>query len=382
MNVHLLRSSEFDKNAYLNVLNLIQGIPGTFKFIASETSYEIKDENDDLKTRKFKDKEEFTTREAFVSKSLNYEAAYQMPHFPLERRIITWDMIFNLCRRYRKANDVGDDEAVILLTDLTNKFNWFSGWENDALNFFVHTEDWGFYLGQGIDIQYPVAYEIASNLLQKLMFDTVEETSAYAHRESIGCTMDFCETKTDIILKLRTGDICEACLGLIEKRRIPVGYRRHIFDILDGVRMAMTFRGRSRLLKVPSQLVVRGRMKQIFLTDFGDLQVRLNPTERSLYLLFLNHAEGIPLQNLRDYRDELLGIYLQLSNQSNREAMIKTVDRLTDPLENNLNVALSRIRSKFLDAVGEELLKNYIIDGDRGEAKSIALDRGLLSYEM
>ncbi len=382
MNVHLLRSSEFDKNAYLNVLNLIQGIPGTFKFIASETSYEIKDENDDLKTRKFKDKEEFTTREAFVSKSLNYEAAYQMPHFPLERRIITWDMIFNLCRRYRKANDVGDDEAVILLTDLTNKFNWFSGWENDALNFFVHTEDWGFYLGQSIDIQYPVAYEIASNLLQKLMFDTVEETSAYAHRESIGCTMDFCETKTDIILKLRTGDICEACLGLIEKRRIPVGYRRHIFDILDGVRMAMTFRGRSRLLKVPSQLVVRGRMKQIFLTDFGDLQVRLNPTERSLYLLFLNHAEGIPLQNLRDYRDELLGIYLQLSNQSNREAMIKTVDRLTDPLENNLNVVLSRIRSKFLDAVGEELLKNYIIDGDRGEAKSIALDRGLLSYEM
>jgi hypothetical protein len=134
-------------------------------------------------------------------------------------------------------------------------------------------------------------------------------------------------------------------------------------------------------MRRPSQIQVEGFMKKIYLTDFGNLEVRLNPKERSLYLLYLNHPEGISLPELYDHRDELLTIYQRLSGRESNEDMQRTIQSLVNPIESDINVNLSRIRKKFKDAVGEELLHFYDITGEHGAEKSIKLERELVTYK-
>ena len=45
------------------------------------------------------------------------------------------------------------------------------------------------------------------------------------------------------------------------------------------------------------------------LPEFGNKEVQLSPIHKALYLLFLNHPEGIEFKNLIDYREELLQLY-------------------------------------------------------------------------
>jgi hypothetical protein len=122
-------------------------------------------------------------------------------------------------------------------------------------------------------------------------------------------------------------------------------------------------------------------MKHIFLTDFGNLCVRLNPKERALYLLFLNHPEGISIPELYDHRQELLAIYQRISVRDSPENIRRAIESLVNPLENDISINLSRIRKKFKDAVGEDLLPYYDITGEHGARKFIKLDRELVTYK-
>jgi len=140
----------------------------------------------------------------------------------------------------------------------------------------------------------------------------------------------------------------------------------------------MTFRGRLVLLKQPSKLEIRGRNKKMLFTDLGGLELPLNPKEKTLYLLFLKHEEGILLSHLQDHEVELFENYEKISNQSETEQQRQTIKFLINPLENDSNVVISRINRKIKSAVGESLYDFYCIQGDRGEKKGIKLDRELV----
>lgn len=55
---------------------------------------------------------------------------------------------------------------------------------------------------------------------------------------------------------------------------------------------------------------------RFLLPDYGNKEVQLSPIHKALYLLFLNHSEGIEFKNLVDYREELLS--LPKNRQQNR----------------------------------------------------------------
>jgi hypothetical protein len=134
-------------------------------------------------------------------------------------------------------------------------------------------------------------------------------------------------------------------------------------------------------MRKPSRIVVDGFMKQIHLVDFGNLCVRLNPKERALFLLYLNHPEGISIPELFEHGQEIFAIYRQISGRESEEEMRRTILNLLNPLEDDISINLSRIRRKFKDAVGEELLPFYDIRGEHGEKKYIKLDRELVTYK-
>lgn len=122
--------------------------------------------------------------------------------------------------------------------------------------------------------------------------------------------------------------------------------------------------------------------------------VELSPVHRALYLLFLNHPEGIEFKYLRDYRDELYGIYERIANRIDKEKVEETVDRLTNPLDNAINEKCSRIKAAFNSLMDEYSASYYIISSHTtrivegspkiwySRLKLITLPRNLVVYQF
>jgi hypothetical protein len=212
------------------------------------------------------------------------------------------------------------------------------------------------------------------------MYKNQTEIISSFHKEPQGCMMDYCIDKTQIIIKMRTADLCPECLKVLENRDINRTYARQLFQIMDGLRENIMFRQRSQLLMQLSRMEIRGLSKTIYLTDLGDLQINLNPKERALYLLYLNHPEGIQRSYLIDYKDELRSYYAQISNQATNELIDIAINRLVDVRDNNMNEVMARIRSKFKNAVGEEQAKDYSITFTPEGTHKILLNRELVGF--
>ncbi|WP_344816645.1 hypothetical protein [Flavobacterium cheonanense] len=343
---------------------------------------EFNNEAEEITWLRKKDFETSTVMENESSKSssTNYSLSLPKISFPYIERKKTWEQLFAECDNYRKSKALPDEDIVVLLTDIGNELNWFGGVAPSMKNYFIQTSNWEHFFGNSIDIRFPIAYEIIIWVMRYYMFPDREETLKGVHKKSIGCIMDFCKDKSQIILKMRTADVCESCMNKFIERDIPTLYSRQFFDILDGIRNSMTFRGRATLLQQPSRVEIRGHTKKIFFTDLGGLELALNPKEKAIYFLFLNFEEGIRISHLSDYRNDLEQLYRQFSNLSERELIDRAIDVLINPLENDINVVLSRINRKIKNAVGDSLYDFYCIRGERGEKKSIKLNRELIMY--
>ena len=86
------------------------------------------------------------------------------------------------------------------------------------------------------------------------------------------------------------------------------------------------------------------------------------PAPKPLYLLFLNHPEGIEFKNLVDYREELLQLYQKIENRIDMDKITETVNRLVNPLDNAINEKCSRIKAAFSDMMDEYQADYYIIN--------------------
>lgn len=118
----------------------------------------------------------------------------------------------------------------------------------------------------------------------------------------------------------------------------------------------------------------------ILLSDYNQ-EVKLEPIVKAVYLLFLNHPEGIAFKYLPDYRKELADIYQKIKPYGLTERAIRSIEDVTNPLLNSINEKCSRIRAAFMPLVDASLLDQYIIIGKSGEAKKISLPRELVIWE-
>ena len=118
----------------------------------------------------------------------------------------------------------------------------------------------------------------------------------------------------------------------------------------------------------------------LFLTDRNNTEVKMPAMSKALYILFLFHEEGIPLNYLSDYKPELYRIYRQISTYGDNALLNQAVDNLTDFVGNTLNATLSRIKKAFTDILGSDAAP-YLIQGNRGARKTIHLERRLVVFE-
>ncbi len=108
-----------------------------------------------------------------------------------------------------------------------------------------------------------------------------------------------------------------------------------------------------------SRLVIT-RDFRFILQDYNK-EVVLTPVHKALYILFLNHEEGIEFKDLSDYAEELRRLYKLVSPSSDSAKIDESVSRLTDPTDNAINEKCSRIKAAFACLMDEYTLNYYMI---------------------
>jgi hypothetical protein len=129
-----------------------------------------------------------------------------------------------------------------------------------------------------------------------------------------------------------------------------------------------------------SRLVVT-KDNRIILPDYNNMEIKMEPLVKAVYLLFLKHPEGIYFKHLPDYRKELTGIYNKLRPYGITDRALQSIEDVTNPLLNSINEKCARIRGAFVGQFDNYMAKNYYVDGVRGEVKKIALPRNLVVWE-
>ena len=111
-----------------------------------------------------------------------------------------------------------------------------------------------------------------------------------------------------------------------------------------------------------SRLVITSD-NRFMLPDIDNVEVDLQPVHKAVYLLFLNHPEGIEFRRLSEYKAELRQWYRKTARMMDTGKIEDSIDHLTNPLDNAINEKCSRIKRAFLDVMDEYSASYYIISG-------------------
>lgn len=126
-----------------------------------------------------------------------------------------------------------------------------------------------------------------------------------------------------------------------------------------------------------SRLVITSDYK-IMLPDYDNMEIKMEPLPKSIYILFLRHPEGIRFKELPQFRDEVAEIYMDITKRLDLDAIYKSIDTVLDPTKNSINEKCSRIREAFISRFDDRLAKNYYITGTAGSSKGIGLSQELI----
>ena len=360
MNVYLIKTPEYDLEDLEEVQELLSAVEGPLKFEIN--GYEFSSETFPF-LKKFWAEYQFPGVASDMEK-LGFDKGRGLP--------LSFKELFSLCTYFRQGFRIAERDFVVLLTHRKNALNWFSNCDHHR-NIFVHTGDWAEYTKA--PSKYPIAYQIVENIMQNLMkVDIDQSPSPYIHFDPLGCMNDFCQDKRQIILKLRTGDICYDCLSKMQQEQVDDRIIDQAIGIFEKIRTQVLFKqGFTRNTRPkPVSITEEGKIW------IGEKPLLLNPLESTLFIFFLKYKDGITLNDLADYRDELYRIYQVVK----RSAEKNTIDELVKPYTENgtFSVKKSQLNKKLKSELGEQLANFYCIDGNRGEAFKINIHPDLVSF--
>lgn len=169
----------------------------------------------------------------------------------------------------------------------------------------------------------------------------------------------------------------------------------NIVDVIVAVGLIVLFFVEKRTPKVETRQIIPNQSNdskqlsrlvitkdyRILLPDYNDMEIKMEPLVKAVYLLFLKHPEGIMFKYLPDYREELMQIYVKLKPNGMNDRVLQSIEDVTNPLLNSINEKCARIRGAFVGQFDDHMARHYYIDGSRGEAKKIDIPRELVVWE-
>ena len=113
-------------------------------------------------------------------------------------------------------------------------------------------------------------------------------------------------------------------------------------------------------LSKPGDLVV-DMNGNLLVTDFGNVNIKLNPIEKALYLFLLQHPEGVEADAMVGYRKELLRIYRRFTIFDDDATIEDRLDNLLSEDKSALYTHISRINKRIKTKLGERGSLSYRI---------------------
>lgn len=365
MIIHLIKSWEYDRESFNDVVELLSTFDGPLTFSSDEIDFDA-------------DQFPFLLRYRTNYTFKNTEEEKKNPFIADRGFPLSFRELFSLCKEFRKIKKIADQDFVILLTKRRNALNWFSAF--DGKNCFVHTGDWELF--SDIDSKYPIAYQVVENVISSLMELNIQKIpNEFLHHPSIGCMNDFCKDKQQILLKLKTADICSACSNEILRKGINYHIIVQVLNIFEGIREEFLFKKYLYQNQKPSKLVI-SRDYKITLPDLNNLEIRLTPLFKTLYLFFLNHPKGVKLKDLVDFSDELTETYKTLSRKVNKKKAEENIRDLVNPFSNSFSEKKAKINRIIINLLGKELSSAYIIDGNPGDVFKINISKKHIDNQL
>ena len=347
--IHLIKTPEYDSENLQEVHEFLASFDGPLEFVTSD--YQFNSEDFDI---------------------------LQNNLLPQHNNPLSGQEFFTLCHHYRDVFKLDPNDFVVLLTKRKNVLYWFSA-KDDFQNVFVNTDEWENYTP--INAKYPIAYQAIENVLQSLMkLDLNSVPNQYIHESLVGCMNDLCIDKKQIIKKLETLNICDDCIQKMQAEKISSDTINQVNQILSGIRNELLFKKNFKKQVQPVELVIEHN-KKILLPELNNLEIRLSPLFKTLYIFYLTREEGVKLNELYDFKSDLLSIYRNLSTLAVDDSNLileARIDDLINPIGESFSQKKSKINKIITDLLGESLAKYYIIDGAKGEPFKINIDKNLI----
>ena len=361
MKVYLIKTPEYETENFREVSDLLSSFNGALEFIPS--FYEF-------------DKNEFyfLRYELFPHHNFEYPSNDTAIKFDPDRgNPLSWRELFSLCGFYREVFKIEDDSFVVLLTKRKNALNWFSA-TDESKNIFVHTAEWEQYTK--VNSKYPIAYQVVENVMQSLMnIDITNVPNQYVHEPLKGCMNDFCDNKTQIIIKLQTANICPDCIEKIKTEKVDAKILKQTKSIFNGIRNEFVFQEEEQSAE-PVSIIIDSKGK-ILLPEYK-LEIKLTPLFKTLYLFFLSKPDGVTVSQLSDFKTELLSIYKKLRPGASKEDAEARINNLSHPLGDGFNPTKTHINKTITELLKEPLADFYRISGTAGNPYKVKVPRNLI----
>ena len=376
MKIHLLSSSESERNLAILVSEIINNCQGPLEVEVSDQQVNLSKIKHSFTT--FYNYDEFNEIDSGIFASKIYFSLNSNDEFPFERKVVEWDEIFRICNDYRLIYKIPKNEYIVLLAPFGNSNNWFSATDLKGQKVgFVQTSDWQFFIDS--DLQYPIAYEVASMPFQSLLFQQKPLFSSYVHMTPIGCISDVCKSKEDIKLKMRTGDICDSCFKNMLKWGLNDDIITQMLIVFETIRKEILFKRKFRIVKQPSRLKITGHLLDIHMTDMANRKINFNPWEKTIFLLHMIYPLGLDTVEFCEKEVEISKIYKRVTNITDLEKIEKRIRLITTPGENVLSVKRNQLNTRLSDLLDPQLAHLYQVKGPRNQKKNIEQNRNLVS---
>jgi hypothetical protein len=325
MKVYITSTPEFSSELVKKVVEILNKTPGELEFISDR------------------------------SLTINQ---YSLAHPPMRTidkiKFLSFDELFDLCDTYRTFREIPDDAFVVLVTSIKNRKDWFSAFRGK--NIFIHGEEWEYYTKR--DGKYGIAYQVLENIFQSMIDLNINDVDnePNIHIPSIGCINDMCMDKIDVMLKLRTADICESCIARAEEKPMDPLVLDHIQASIENLREAFVNSNRIKSKVKPLAVYIDPKRN----VKIGDKDIHIIPLRRVLFIFFLKNPQGIKTKYLSEYQDDLYEVYKEVRKSAEKSRIKRMVDdkKGGDPSFDSIK---SKLNKDLYKKLGSNLADYYMI---------------------
>lgn len=161
-----------------------------------------------------------------------------------------------------------------------------------------------------------------------------------------------------------------------------------LFEVIENYLKVAKTSGRLRRLHITKngKIILEG------IKDKGieDVEIKLKPLEKTFYIFYLRHPEGINYKHIIEYKNQLRAIYTNLADRGDNDDIEKRLDGMCNPLDSSgRNGYSSNIYKAFVNVMNDTFAIQYSLVGKksgnrnaRGEDRVIPLNRNYVIDEF